>query len=328
MSFLNKWSLKPLYCNVLSPAVTLHCLRLQRCASRSPCCCVVSLSEPSQASWLPRSRRNDAKPTYDAPCFISLCSVFNIYQEIEKTKLLNKSPKLINAEKKTLDFVPACMENNIKVSCITSESKSVLFSMSGLIPWVSEKYSIQCRILFSPSMYSLSLQEAPQTWAGFRSSVGAIKGRKLRRRICREHPVQHIHTWRKKLPSESTTSPNPTITGAGLDLKPPSLHVWSRPQHQNGKKGSSELGGMIATIAFLAHPLIKVYLWQINMLCRATRAINVLMKLEFSALWLIWIGKSLVRTVYLQLLYQSYYLSSGIKCWIVDTLKRKYKDSL
>lgn len=29
----------------------------------------------------------------------------------------------------------------------------------------------------------------------FRSSVGAIKGRKLCRRICRERPVQHIHTW-------------------------------------------------------------------------------------------------------------------------------------
>lgn len=93
--FPNKWSLKVLECACTCGA--LHRLRLKRCASRSACCCAsrspcrcaASLSEPSQASWLPRTRRNDAKlKCYVAPCFISLCCFFPFMSFVDNWEAL------------------------------------------------------------------------------------------------------------------------------------------------------------------------------------------------------------------------------------------------
>lgn len=73
--------------------------------------------------------------------------------------------------------------------------KSVLFSLSGLILWVSEKCPIRYLLLhLRVRALSLSVSRKHHKQDRFRSSVGAKKGRKLRRRICRERPVQHIHT--------------------------------------------------------------------------------------------------------------------------------------
>lgn len=182
------------------------------------------------------------------------------------------------------------------------------------------------------------LQEAPQTWDGFRSLVGAVKGRKLRRRIRRERPLlweqcsAHPHV-KEKLPSESTTPslPPPRTSRSQVQVwtwshlhpcifSPPALkwQEWlcrvrsddrkefQRKPHYGLRAPSSffHLRSRWTAIAFIAHLLIKAYLWHTNMLCWATGAIKVLMKLEFSVLWLKWMGKSLVITVLLH-----YYIS-------------------
>lgn len=81
MPFPNKWALKKVLecactccaCTASDDSAALAGARVAS-ASRSPCRCAASLSEPSQASWLARTRRNDAKlKCYAAPCFISLC---------------------------------------------------------------------------------------------------------------------------------------------------------------------------------------------------------------------------------------------------------------
>lgn len=140
--------------------------------------------------------------------------------------------------------IDKCGKENFRFWC-PPPPKSVLFALSGLILWVSEKCPIRYLLLhLRVRSLSLSVSRKHHKQDRFRSSVGAIKGRKLRRRICRERPVQHIHTWRgERLPSESTTPPptppTPQITGAGLDLKPPSSHASSRPGRQNGESGSA-----------------------------------------------------------------------------------------
>lgn len=199
-----------------------------------------------------------------------------------------------------------CVDNNIEVSCVASQSKSFLFSASGLIScvcgvlrnalampslhilhphslWVSRK-------LIKPEM-DLGLRWEP--WkAGRYEGVFACS---IHNHPCGNH-VQHIHKRRKKA---SIWKQSSRTCQWGWSIISP----WLRTVRSDNIKESKPYPhySPCCYLNVLYHPLLPLllilylsaYLWQINMIFQATGAANILMWFHSSVL-------SLVITVYLQ----------------------------